>query len=66
LSTTKAAIGVESLEEEISTRPWDETLGALWEVARKSALNIGELLDSIMKDVETASNEAPVDDDIPF
>jgi hypothetical protein len=53
---------VESLEQTETSAPWDRVLHALWEAARNSGLNIDELLDSILRDVESASRE-PLDDD---
>jgi hypothetical protein len=56
---------IESLNETNATAPWDDTLHALWDAARNSALNIDKVLDSILEDVERAGRE-PADDDIPF
>jgi hypothetical protein len=56
---------VESLQETQAPQPWDDVLRDLLEAARNSALNIEQVLDSILKDVESAG-KAPADDDIPF
>ena len=56
---------VEALAEDRSSNAWDEALNALWGAARSSALNIDEVLDSIFKDVESAT-KGPPDEDIPF
>jgi hypothetical protein len=55
---------IESLaESRTTTQPWDKALNDLWTSARNSALNIDQLLESILKDVENAADST---DDIPL